>query len=107
MATVGNPVPATDLEIEVLLAYGATRRACAQLRERKGVTTVAMVGSLVDGYRKAWRQYPRGGYRFHTFLKCDHVGRESGDALLQAYERWERANVRRRNWLNEPDLVMV
>ena len=107
MATATIPVPPAELEIEALLAYGATARACNQLREHKGVTTVAMVGSLVDGYRKAWKRYPRGGYRFHTFLKCRHLGPETGDALLLAYERWESANAHRRNWLNEPDLVMV
>lgn len=95
------------MELEALLAYGATRRGCGQLREHLGVTTVQVLGELVDGFREARRQYPRAGYRFHLYLGCPNIGPDTGDRLLQAYERWHESAVHQRKYQDEPHPVMV
>ena len=93
------------MEIETLLAYGANARGVGQLRERKGVTTVAQLGQLVHGYRQAQSRYPR--YQFHVYLNCEQLGPDSGGKLLEAYERWERAALAAQKWQNEPHTAMV
>lgn len=93
------------MEIETLLAYGATARGVGQLRERKGVTTAAQLGQLVHGYRQAKGRYPR--FRFHVYLDFEQLGPDSGGRLLEAYERWERAALVAQQWQNEPHTAMV
>lgn len=95
------------MEIETLLGYGASTRGCGQLRERKGVTTVAQLGQYVRGYREAKARYPRTSYRFHTYLDCEQLGPDSGDKLLEAYERWEQAVLHQQKRQDEPHGAMV
>lgn len=95
------------MDIETLLAYGATPRGCSMLRERMQVTTVQLFGEYVRGYRAIKAEKLGRGYRFHTFLGCDQLGPLSATSLLEAYERWELAVLVHRHCQHEPHAVMV
>lgn len=95
------------MEIETLLAYGATRRGCGQLRLHLGVTTVQMLGEFVRAFRVAQANYPRGGYQFHTYLGCPYIGSDAGEKLLGAYDQWQQSVLLRRQLQDDPPSVMV
>ena len=95
------------MDIEILLAYGATALGCALMRGRMNVTTVQQLGNYVRGYRDTKARHPSRSYRFHTYLDCGQLGPRSADALLEAYERWEQAVLFQRHLQNEPHAMMV
>lgn len=95
------------MDIDTLLAYGATALGCGMVRHRLDVATVQQLGDYVHGYRDAKARHRSRRYGFHTYLDCEQVGPRSAEKLLEAYERWEQAVLVQRHVQNEPHEMMV
>lgn len=95
------------MRIELLLAFGASTRGVTRLRDQLGITTLTHLGEFVRDYRLAKARNPRAGYQFHTYLACEHVGRNTGNQLLKAYERWEKSVLHQQDSQNQPHAAMV
>lgn len=82
--------------IEELTKFGASARACEQLR-RLDITTISAMRPVVRDFQKLVGQWPQGhpAPRFDEYLACEHIGRNTGPQLLAAFLAAEVAGQQR------------